>query len=301
MAPLTRRSFLKQTTLGGLGLALGLQGCSPYPKNVNWKDVPDSEFSIQKFDEWFDWHKLYNGMNPHLQSHQVGNYPTFKISIGAGFSPGIDYNSNYLYAAADGVVVSVHAMDTGRAGGTAIWLAHSGGDNAMGIETRYVHLGKSLVQGGQKVKRGDRLADVELKGSGKLMLIFFENLVDPDNYGDGHSHMKYFDGVQNPPVESPRIKRYKQREICEELFSHTQNMKLSFEKFGRNPHFSEINHPKRGTRFAHWDYIELFRYTEELYKAKPTYFPRLSPDKFAEYKKDFYANQPIILTLPLKA
>lgn len=286
----------------GAGFGFGTTGCATYPKDVKWSDVPDSEFTIQKFDDWFSFHKLYNSVNPNLKSYNIGNYSSFKVSIGAGFSPGIDYNSNYMYAAADGVVVSVHEMDTGRVGGTAIWIGHpEGGFNFMGLETRYLHLGKSMVQGGQEVKRGDRLADVELKGSGKLMVSIFGNLVDPDNYGVGHSYMEYFDGVHNSPVENPKIKSRDQRGICEELFSHAQNIELSLKKFGRDPHFSEINHPKRGTRFAHWDYIEMFRYTEELYKARPTYFPRLSPEKFAEFKIEFYANQPIIFTLPLQA
>jgi hypothetical protein len=40
---------------------------------------------------------------------------------------------------------------------------------------------------------------------------------------------------------------------------------------------------------------------DELYHDRPKLFSKLNPEKFADMKKEFYANQPIILTLPLKA
>jgi hypothetical protein len=300
---MNRRDFLKLLGLAayGLGFGFGTTGCASFPKDVNWASVPDSEFTLEKFDDWFKYHKLFNDVNPNLGLNKTGIGGTFRNSITQGWSPGIAYNSSPMIAVADGIVVSVHNMDTGRLGGTAVSLGHpEGGMNTMGLESRYVHLNTTYIKGGQEVLRGQPIGTAD-PGYAKLMVTILGNLVDPDNYGEGHTYMKYFDGVNNPPVENPKVKIRKQRQICEELFQYAPKAGLSLRKFGRDPHFSEINHPKRGTRYAHWDYVEMIRYMDELYKARPDYFPRLSPDKFAEFKKEFYANQPIILTLPLKA
>jgi hypothetical protein len=106
---ITRRNFLKIAGLGSLGLAAG---CTTFPKNVNWHEVPDSEFSISKFNDWFEAHKLYNGINPNLGIGMTGKGPTFYMSMRSGWTPGIDYSSNFMYAVADGIVAQVGKRDT---------------------------------------------------------------------------------------------------------------------------------------------------------------------------------------------
>ena len=61
----------------------------------------------------------------------------------------------------------------------------------------------------------------------------------------------------------------------------------------------KINRFKMYPRGNAWDSIDHFRYLETLYNVKPDLFPNLSKDQFESMKKEFYDNQPIILTLPL--
>jgi hypothetical protein len=49
-----------------------------------------------------------------------------------------------------------------------------------------------------------------------------------------------------------------------------------------------------------WTPIEKFRYIEYLIQNKPETFPSLKKEQFSEMKKEFYSNQPIVLTLPFK-
>ena len=47
-----------------------------------------------------------------------------------------------------------------------------------------------------------------------------------------------------------------------------------------------------------WDLAEHFKYLETLYEINPNLFPSISRDHYKAIKKEFYDNQPIILTLP---
>ncbi len=47
-----------------------------------------------------------------------------------------------------------------------------------------------------------------------------------------------------------------------------------------------------------WTPIEKFRYIEYLIQNKPETFPSLTKEQFSVMKKEFYSNQPIVLTLP---
>jgi len=49
------------------------------------------------------------------------------------------------------------------------------------------------------------------------------------------------------------------------------------------------------------DNVEIMRYLNELYNARPQFFPTLLPERYSTIIAEFYANQPIVLTLPLKA
>jgi hypothetical protein len=56
----------------------------------------------------------------------------------------------------------------------------------------------------------------------------------------------------------------------------------------------------KGMQVCRWSPIEKFRYIEYLHQNKPETFPSLTREQFAEMKKEFYSNQPIVLTLPFK-
>jgi hypothetical protein len=298
---LTRRNFLRIAVLGGVGLTLGLNGCAP-AKNVNWKEVPDSEFSLKKFEDWFYIHELYCGLNPNLKFSHISSYPgtTFKMSIGTQYqgsyiTPGIDYHSNYLYAAADGVVVDIHKLNTGRLGGNIVDILHADSNMAMYFITRYGHLGDVKVKYGEKVKRGSLIADTIDSNAAKFMVKIWGNYVNPDNFGPGHSFMKYFEGNE-PTVTDVPSKVGKRTQIWKSIIPYiipevglTEDLLMSMR-----------HRLAKGMERYDWDDLEKFKFLECLYQARPQYFPKLTPDKFAEMKSDFYANQPGILTLPLK-
>jgi hypothetical protein len=87
--------------------------------------------------------------------------------------------------------------------------------------------------------------------------------------------------------------RERQRDIVFELWKHT-NLDIVY-LFGRK-HMSS----KPGVT-CFWDAIETMRYCIELYDARPQLFPKLSQERFEQLRDEFYRNQPVILTLPLKA
>ena len=59
-------------------------------------------------------------------------------------------------------------------------------------------------------------------------------------------------------------------------------------------------HNQEGYKPTDWSRIEQFRYLSTMYEMYPTQFPNLTKEEFETMKKEFYANQPIILTLPFK-
>jgi hypothetical protein len=298
---MNRRNFLKLCGLAASGLTFGISstGCAPYSKNVNWKEVPDSEFSIQKFDEWFVFHKLYNGINPNLGIGKTGLWPTFSQSIRAGVTPGMDYNSNSMYAVADGVVSNMGKITgTGRLEGNYVQISHPLSKNAQyGLFTSsYNHLGKIHVTY-EKVKRGDLIATVEYTNHAKLFLRKGVNVVDPDNYGINHSYMSLWDGKAKLDVADMETKSQNQRQIVTTIAGYlSPTLNINFSTLAYREH-----RPYKEQKRCRWDDVEIMRYLDELYQARPQLFTKLTPEKFAEYKSEFYANQPIILTLPLKA
>jgi hypothetical protein len=299
---MNRRDFLKLCGLAATGLTFGIgtTGCSPYPKNVNWKDVPDNEFSIQKFDDWFETHKLYNGLNPNLKLGDAGFSPTFRGSILSGWSPGMDYASNNMYAVADGIVRKIGDIKI-RYGGTIVEVVHVGTHqqwyDAEIFVSYYAHLSTVKLGQGESVKRGDLIGPTMGRDHAKLMFSFNYNFIDPDNYGEQHNYMDYWDGKKEYGHGDIAEKRQNQVKIIQEFSSFIElNPILSYYSLTRRKH-REFRENKACT----WDVVEQFEYLAELYQGRPSYFAGVSQEKFAEYKKDFYANQPIILTLPLKA
>lgn len=300
---MNRRSFLKLCGLAayGFGVGFGTTGCTTFPKDINWSEVPDKEFSLDKFDDWFTSHKLYNRKNPNLKFGQTGYSVTFKGSINSGFSPGMDYASSKMYAVAPGYVKetgTINIARTGRLGGNYVALEHRNLDSVIPttstFTSHYAHLGKIHVDYGKLINRGDLIADVEYFDHAKLMFQHGYNWVDPDNYGFGHSYMDFWNGRIDINLPDMSLRDLKQTEACKKF--------LSFARSDVKSKLNQIEHrPVKESKFCRWDTIEIFRYLNELYQSRPQLFPDLSHDNLVEIKKEFYTNQPIILTLPLKA
>ena len=314
---ITRRQMLKMSAMGGLGLAWGLGGCAPYAKNVNWQSVPDNEFSIGKFEMWFKAHNLYNGVNPNLKVGSPGNYGTFRAAVfsAIGATPGIDYSSNRLYAAAEGVVDQMGDIDrlrTGRAGGLYVRVRHGrrqtgltslseiGNPARYGEEfhTYYAHLAGIEVEIGQSVNRGDLIGTVPANYHriAKLLLTNrASNYVDPDNYGHGHAYMKYWDG-KDYSIENVSERNRNQKDIWRTLCEH-----IKPETGIREGVMTQKMHrPIYQSRMCYWDNFTIMKYLTELYLARPNLFTNIPKDRFEQLRAEFYANQPIVLTLPLK-
>jgi hypothetical protein len=304
---LTRRNFLRIVGLGGTGLAAG---CVTSPKVVNLASVSDSEF-LQKFDEWYIENALYNGINPNIVG-RTGVGASFKKSADLGATPGQDYYSNKMYAVACGtvrVIDSIPTAWTGRLGGMVVSIDHpkrpaKDDKSITTFVSYYAHLGDIFVQEGQDVERGQLIADVMSTSHAKLFVYkygFIEetykgNLVDADNYGVNHGYMNY-PGAQIDCEGAYAKKRWeKQLEILKTVCSYlSPETGLSLDSLGhrKHPYRSQV------TR-CYWDEVEIIRYLDKLFEARPQYFPKLTPEKFAEHKKEFYANQPIVFTLPIK-
>jgi len=317
----TRREILKLGAIGGLGLALGLHGCATIPRDVKWAEVSDKEFSIGAFDDWFNAHKLYNDINPNLKFGSAGHYPTFRATVSSsiGATPGIDYSSNRLYAAAEGIVEQtgdIDRLNTGRAGGLYVMVRHGrrtegtgrswhyaqiGNPARFGFEfhTHYAHLSSLEVEVGQNVKRGDLIGIVPATywGIAKLMLTNrSSNYVNPDNYGPNHSYMVYLDG-QDYSIEDIKERNDKQAQIwktlCKQIKPETG---IREGVMTQKMHRAAYQH-----KTCYWDNFTIMKYLTELYQARPTLFTDMPKDRFEEMKAEFFNNQPIILTLPLKA
>ena len=300
---LTRRQFIKITGLATAGIVLG-QGCATFDYKKDWSQVPADKFDIKGFDRWYKWNKLYNGSNPNLRRPH-SNMHTFydAITNGRGWTPGIGYSTRWgevMVAAADGKVIGIYDLTfdlhTGRAGGMVVQVLH----DPLYV-SHYAHLDKVYVKIREKVKRGAPIGNVT-EHNNIAKLVFNEGLgralgnhIDPDNYGTNHSYMEYWDGSTNLEIRNQTERWIRQTDLCEKF-------EESFIERKRAELLDLLDlraHRTSGKKQCTWNDVGKFRYLEELYKAKPNLFQNLSNDRFESMKKEFYDNQPIILTLPL--
>ena len=288
MKEISRRGFLKKTgkiALAGaaaFGLESGFLGGSI---KLAYGEEPQAGFNV------------YNDVNPHIKSIQSH---TFKECISQGYKPAICYStSKPMVAVAKGTVVEIIDLQDPRylwlgtypkeAKGLAVRIQH--GNN---YSSWYLHLRQPEVKFGQKIERGQRIGFPDERWNiPSLMLPERINAIDPDNYGINHSFMTYWDGLTNLDIDkeeqNKRIEN--QRRILQEiagLCSGSEKYTLLMMKH------------KRGDRVLKWSAIETFRYMEHLYKKNPQKFSSLTKDQLEKMKKEFYDNQPIILTLPFK-
>jgi len=300
-----RREFLKKSALAAifagatsLGLESMLSGCASFDPKKDWTKVPKEKFDIKAFDEWYRRNKLYNKVNPNLKWPQAGgHYPTFKACLGSsiGATPGIDYKvpwGEVMVAVAPGKLNNVHELHTGRAGGLMVTINHT--EDGF-FKSYYAHLYKSYIDNddwGAEIKRGQPIGSVRQHHNYAKLLFSTRSWIDPDNLGPNQSYMAYMSDLnkdfEETPEEEIQKKAQNQEHIREQFFSH-----LSL----KNKHAVHF-HESRFRAPSVWSEVEEFRYLETLYNLKPDLFPSLGNDEFQAMKKEFYDNQPIVLTLP---
>ena len=108
-----------------------------------------------------------------------------------------------------------------------------------------------------------------------------------------NSYMNYWDGVTELPSGHDSKKQYGVQLDKVNAFATLCK--------GKNvSNLSERYHLKQASRGRmSWSLIEQFRYLEHLYRTHPEYFTG-TPDQINSIRKEFYDNQPIVLTLPFK-
>lgn len=288
-----------------------IMSCASIDLKKDWSKIPVKDFDMEGFDNWYASNKLYNGVNPNLILRHSGGYgPTFKANVFSfhGATPGIDYSvhsGEEMVAAAEGEVFYIQDLsDTGRAGGMMVTIAHPNEKDVV-FCTHYAHLGDVYLEHGEhkKIKRGQPIGSVPSEHTRWAKLLLSENksanYVDPDNYGQNHSYMDYWGGSTDLEIID-QIEKWQKQQKQRDLYSR-------FEESFTDKHKAKLldlldlrPHKASSRNLCLWSDIEKFRYLETLYKINPNLFPNISRDHYTTIKKEFYANQPITLTLPLK-
>jgi hypothetical protein len=288
------------------GLAYLAAGCAGAQKNIK----NPSEFNVEKFVGWYRRNRLYNKANPNLRRpHSAHNI--FVDSFNR-WTPGVDYYvpaGEVMVAAAPGIVMYIAEITgTGRLGGLFIHVGHPASEKSEDGRFRfgpyissYNHVAEPFVQQWQKVERGQPLCRVPViySDNAKLYVLENSNWVDPDNYGFNHAYMDY----QRGPIEQDKDSSNPDL-MTEKLYKQTTLLQR-FDKLRKDwettqTFLSDLWHNKNGYKPSEWSTVEKFRFLETLYQMHPHQFPNLSKEEFESMRKEFYQNQPIILTLPFR-
>jgi len=236
---------------------------------------------------------------------------TFKEAFAHNWTPGIGYTVPYgetMVAAAPGVVIKVEELHTGRAGGFMVKVDHGkvelrdNGTYVPAFRSYYAHLDSVVksVEQGKPVNRGDPIGKVtSYHEIAKLMFVdgLYSNFVDPDNWGFKHTYMKYQSDHPSEELEDVNSNLIKERQqkqdtILKQMYDLIQDGSIKY------PHW----HPRSIHGKVRWDLVEEVRYLEKLYNLNHVHhlFPTASKEQFESLRKDFYDNQPIILTFPFE-
>lgn len=273
---LDRRDFLKKTGqaaafvgVTALGLESILSGCATRPPTAGF----NRNFKGPGYEKW-----------------------TFMKSIYDGWTPGIGWKvspNTPMVAAAAGIVGDRFLIRmAGHAGGY-----HLAVDHAPYHTSYYSHLNKVVVECGKPIQRGDVLGyagDADTYHVAKFVFRVDGSNVNPDNYGPNHSYMQYWDGSTNLEIE--------------DTWTRYENQEKVFNRFHQSYHGKDKRdilwkeHTTADTHYfgkCEWSLVEKFRYLETKYLNNPNQF-ELSKMGYEALKKEFYNNQPIILTLPFK-
>ncbi len=293
MKVIDRREFLKKTgkvaLAGGatFGLGAGVFGPSLITTKLAFGEESQTEFNI------------YNDVNPNAKDIVAH---TFKDCLVQKWWPGICYEtSKPMIAVAGGTVTQIMGMEDlpsdhawmalrkepNTAKGFLVRVVHG-----TGYKSFYLHLKKPEVKSLQKVKRGQTIGYPDEKWNMPRLVFIDGDATDPNNYGIGHGFMTYWDGSTDLDIgKEEQNKRY---EIQQQILNKIAGMVEGPEKY------TLLRKKHKGMFQYRWSNIEKFRYIEYLYQKKPETFPSLTKEQFEKMRKEFYSNQPIILTLPFK-
>jgi len=123
------------------------------------------------------------------------------------------------------------------------------------------------------------------------------NYADPDNYGPHYSHMQYDDHPIEQDKATPLVVDNMLREQSR-LVSRLDNLRKDWER--TKSLLNSLWHNEHGYKPSQWSVVEKFRFYETLYEMHPYQFPNLNKEEFETIRKEFYENQPIVLTLPFR-
>jgi hypothetical protein len=301
---LSRRNFIKFCYMLGISATFpSITNCGlnrPTEKQLLNMGLNSSGINISGF-------QLYNPNNP---NQKVGRQKyTFYTKLGnpspaPAFSVAGGLN---IYSAADGKVTDIHKITIGktRIGGYTVEVSDT---LSTPFRLLYYHVEDPVVELMQPVARGDLLA----KGASsdrfdnapgpayfKLGLMRWHNFEDPDNYGLHHGQMDYWDGKNDLSISDGFQKYVNQRDIITEIVKSYKGNPNPLEPLAK---MSEIRHQakaKKGASTYYWSAVERFRLLDYINTKNPRIFD-LNKSEFQGLKDKFYANQPIILTLPFK-
>jgi len=284
-----RRTFL---VLGAFGFAELLTGCvnRTYLKG-GIKNV------VKEFD-------VYTKSNPNLK------FPHGTWKTWYGYLKGFGYNhtgASYtlppgepIVACASGQVIQASfrigsGRDPYKESGDGVIISHGNG-----VITDYYHMKKNS----RKVKALDWVKRGQIIGSEgaphgmhfkHFIRVRFHGREQPNNYGINHGYMDYWDKKTNLDIQPEEV--YKKKNTQYKLIK-------SFLKKYKGPDHSFIfrryliHQGNWSNENQRWSSLEEFKLAKYIYD--------LHPELFDDTKKindlliaDIYANQPIILTLPM--
>jgi hypothetical protein len=258
--------------------------------------------------------------NPYVRGSQI-QLQSFQSSIDNDFRPGVEYDTGGMpvRAVAGGIVHFVGEMPSwaSRVGGFYVRVAHDFYDGLKNdyypratlyrnqvYRSSYYYLSKVVVEHWQTVRRGQIIGygskyTADSKEQAKIVLEERGNWVNPDDYGSRHGFMDYWDGKSSLEIdlEEMNTRLDQQIEIVKQLNRYYK--KRDKENIYNRLH-TVIDTEKYKSYPVKWSTIDRFRYLSHLYRKEPGLFPDLSAGKFERLTKEFYENQPIILTLPFR-
>jgi hypothetical protein len=295
MKAMNRRDFLKKTgkiafASGAIfGLRAGFSGSNPIKTELALGEDSNNKYNV------------FNAINPNVKTIQSH---TYKDCLSQNYGPGIIYKTTKpMVAVAKGTITRIMELPTVSTNWAALGGNPEGAEGLMiqithgrDYRSSYFHLKQLDFKFADKVERGQRIGFPDDRWN-IARLLFMEgraNAMDPDNFGTNHSFMTYWDGVTDLNIikeEQDKKLEYQKQLLYKlaELYSGPEKYTLLRKK-----------HRSKDGIIFNWSTIEKFRYIEYLQQNKPETFPSLTKEHFGEMKKEFYSNQPIILTLPFK-
>ncbi|MFH1511278.1 MAG: hypothetical protein ABIF10_06305 [Candidatus Woesearchaeota archaeon] len=279
---LDRRTFCKASIMGigGLAFANSISGCLG---QIPIGDLYDKKPS-----------------NPNYLGQSRTFYDNTKP--GAGGTPGVEYLCNDgtpMVASAAGVL---HKWDSvGRGSGEYVELVHQPerkGRNHPFFATIYGHISvddkfKKKYKQWDVVPRGTILGHVHYWGAAKLMAYEGSDIdhtywVDPENYGPGYTQLDYWDNKTNLEVDNYGSRYNKQVHLLETFIQMYKGKDLSY--------LLKVPRSNIEQKQLHPAISQKFRKMEKIYQKEPEQF-KATKEEISRVKEEFYANQPIKLTL----